>query len=79
MTEKEKFIYDNLNRKYKRIVIGKRELAYELGVSVSTIDNYICRGYGIPPYKKLGTSNNAKVVFNLVDVAIFLAATIKTN
>jgi predicted DNA-binding transcriptional regulator AlpA len=73
-----KLIYEDLKSRYNRAVISKKDLAKELGVSLSTIDNYIHRGYGIPPYKKLGTANNARVVFNIVDVASFLAQTIKT-
>lgn len=72
-----KLIYDDLKNRYKRATISKKELANELGVSLSTIDNYIHRGVGIPPYKKLGNSSNARVIFNLVDVANFLAQTIK--
>jgi hypothetical protein len=34
--------------------------------------------YVIPNYKKLAKAKNAKVVFNLIDVADFLAQTIKT-
>ena len=73
-----KLIYEDLRARYNKAVIGKKELAKELGVSLSTIDNYIHRGFGIPPYKKLGTAHNARVVFNLVDVANFLAQTTKT-
>jgi len=73
-----KLIYEDLRTRYNKAVIGKKELANELGVSLSTIDNYIHRGIGIPPYKKLGTAHNARVVFNLVDVANFLSQTIKT-
>ncbi|RUM45484.1 MAG: hypothetical protein DSY46_02855 [Hydrogenimonas sp.] len=73
-----KLIYEDLRSRYNKAVISKKELARELGVSLSTIDNYIARGYGIPNYKKLGTAHNARVVFSLIDVANFLAETIKT-
>ena len=53
-------------------------MAHELGISYSTIDGYIAKGYGIPNYKKLGKAKNAKVVFNIIDVAKFLSETIKT-
>jgi len=62
-----------LLQRYKTLSISKKELARELGVSNGSIDNYILRNYGIPKYKKLGISKNAKVVFNLIDVAVFLA------
>ena len=63
---------------YKKAALNKRELANEIGVSLSTIDLYISKGVGIPNYKKLGTAKNAKVVFNIIDVAEFLSQTIKT-
>jgi len=30
------------------------------------------KGMGIPKFKKLGTAKNARVVFNLYDIAVFL-------
>lgn len=72
-------IYDFLKKEYKRATISKRELANELNVSMSTIDLYISKNIGIPPYKKLGNKPNSKVVFNIIDVAEFLAQTIKTQ
>ena len=71
-------IYDYLKSKYKRATIGKKELATELGISLSTIDLYMSKGMGIPPYRKLGTAKNARVVFTIVDVADYLTQTIKT-
>ena len=71
-------IYEYLQKKYKRAVISKSEMANELGVSNSTIDLYIAKGTGLPNYKKLGNAKNAKVVFAIVDVSDFLAQTIKT-
>lgn len=75
--QKEKML-SYLEKKYKRAVISKSEIAYELGVSNSTIDLYIAKGTGLPNYKKLGKAKNAKVVFALYDVADFLSQTIKT-
>jgi len=71
-------LYNYLIKKYKRAVISKTEMADELGVSNSTIDLYLSKGQGLPNYKKLGKAKNAKVVFNLIDVADFLTQTIKT-
>ena len=71
-------IYKYLQIKYKRATIGKKEIATELGISPSTVDLYISKGMGIPPYRKLGTAKNAKVVFNIVDLAEYLTQTIKT-
>lgn len=71
-------IYDELRNKYGRMTISKSEMSSELGISNSTLDLYISKGIGLPNYKKLGTAKNAKVIFNLLDVADFLANTIKT-
>lgn len=71
-------LYEYLLKKYKRAVISKVEIASELGISSSTLDLYIAKGTGLPNYKKLGKAKNAKVVFNLFDVADFLTKTIKT-
>lgn len=71
-------LYLYLQKKYKRAVISKAEMAEELGISNSTLDLYISKGSGLPNYKKLGKAKNAKVVFNLIDIAEFLSKTIKT-
>jgi len=70
-------VYQDLKSRYNKATLTKPELANELTVSLSTIDLYISKGMGIPPYKKLGNAKNAKVVFNIVDTAIFLSQTIK--
>jgi len=78
MDEQTKLIYNDLKDRYKKSTLSKREMAHELGISYSTIDGYIAKGYGIPNYKKLGKAKNAKVVFNIIDVANFLSETIQT-
>lgn len=78
MNQQQELIYNDLKDRYKRVTISKREMAHELGISYSTIDGYIAKGYGICNYKKLGNSKNAKVIFNLLDVSEFLSQTIKT-
>jgi len=65
-------IYSYLKSKYNRVVIGKKELAMELNIATSTLDLYLSKGIGLPKYKKLGLSKNARVVFNIYDIAIFL-------
>jgi len=77
MTTKTKIIYDDLKARYKKSVLSKAEMANELGVSISSIDKYMAHCLGVPPYKKLGKAKNAKVVFNIIDVAEFLADTVK--
>ena len=64
--------YSYLKNKYNTSVIGKKELAKELKIAPSTLDLYLSKGIGLPRYKKLGTAKNARVVFNLFDIAVFL-------
>ena len=78
MNQQQELICQDLQTRYKKSTLSKREMATELGISYSTIDGYIAKGYGIPNYKKLGTAKNAKVVFNIIDVSEFLSQTIKT-
>ena len=78
MNHQQELIYNDLKTRYDKSTLSKREMATELGISYSTIDGYIAKGYGIPNYKKLGTAKNAKVVFNIIDVSEFLSQTIKT-
>lgn len=75
----EEKLYNFLHKKYKKILISKQEMADELGVGKTTMDSYVSKNEGIPPYKKLGTAKNAKVVFNIIDVAKFLNNTVATS
>jgi len=69
----EESILQDLQNRYKKSVLNKKELAHELGMSVGAINNYICKSYGIPKYKKLGPAKNAPVVFPLIHIADFLS------
>lgn len=71
-------IYQDLASRYNRATLHKRDLAKELNCSTSTIDLAIQKGIGVPNFKKLGKAKNARVVFNIIDVAEFLSQTIKT-
>ena len=64
--------YTYLKSKYNTSVISKKDMANELNISPSTLDLYISKGMGLPKYKKLGTAKNAKVIFNIHDIAIYL-------
>ena len=66
-------IQQDLQKKYNKTTLTKREYAKEIGVSISTVDAYLAKDEGIPKYIKLGNSKNSKVLFNIVDVADFLA------
>lgn len=56
-----------------QITLNKKEVSGVMGISLSTLDNYIARGYKLPKYIKMGNSKNSVVRFNIVDVAKFLA------
>lgn len=64
--------YSYLKSKYNKTVLGKKEMAEELDIKLSTLDLYMSKGVGIPRYKKLGNAKNARVVFNLYDIAVYL-------
>ena len=71
-------IYKEISTKYGE-TLTKRELSEVLKVSVSSINNYIVRGEGIPEYVKMGTNKNAKVLFPTVNVVDYLSNTIKVS
>ena len=70
-------ILQDLQSRYQKAVLNKKELAYELGVSVSAINNYICQGVAIPEYCKIGDAKNARVVFPIINIASYLSNTIR--
>lgn len=70
-------ILNDLQARYNKLTLTKKELAHELNISVSSINNYISRGYGIPDYVKIGSAKNGTVLFNLHSIAEYLSATIK--
>ncbi len=79
MNEKRYFseqIYTTLQIKYNnKSTLTKKELAQELGMSVSSINTYIGKGEGIPSYIKIGTAKNGKVLFPIVNVVDYLSNT----
>jgi len=79
MNNQTQLIYNDLRTRYKKATLSKAEIAYELGVSIATLDRYIKNGYGLPNYKKIGNSKakNGRLIFNIIDVAEFLSQTIK--
>jgi len=70
-------VYTDLIDRYNKTTLNKRELSNELGISVSSINSYIVKGYGIPEYTKIGCAKNATVLFPIICVAEFLSRTIK--
>jgi len=73
MDTSTKIIYDYLKSKYNKILLNKKELAKEMGISPKTLDSYISKNIGTPKYKKLGNKPNSRVVFNILDVAEFIS------
>jgi len=60
-------------------VLLKKELAGELGIAVSTLNNYMAKGSGIPRYRRMGDARNSKVVFPIIEVAKFLSDTVEVD
>jgi len=69
-------ILNDLQIRYKKLTLTKKELAHELSVSVSSINNYISKGSGIPEYTKIGEAKNGTVLFPIICVADYLSNTI---
>lgn len=72
-----KTIHEDFKSRYNKSTLSKKELANELGMSVSSINNYIVKGVGIPEYIKVGTGKNGTVLFPIVNVVDYLSNTIK--
>ena len=67
-------IYEELKEAGYKVNVNKKQYAEIIGCSVSAVDHYIAKGYGIPSYKKIGHQRNARVLFSLRDVAEYLAS-----
>jgi hypothetical protein len=72
-------ILKDLQNRYKKSTLNKKELSNELGISVSSINNYIVKGCGIPEYIKVGNGKNGTVIFPVVNVVDYLSNTIKVS
>ena len=68
-------IYKYLLGKYNKMALNKEELAHELGVSVSAINNCIVKGYGIPSYTRLGHQAKSRGIFPVICIAEYLSNT----
>ena len=66
-----------LKDKYEKATLTKKELAWELNISESSINQRISQALDLPNYKKLGSGKGAKVVFPLIEVARYLTETVK--
>ncbi|MEA2091245.1 MAG: hypothetical protein U9O83_02635 [Campylobacterota bacterium] len=78
-TPEAQTIFDDLRAEGYNMNISKKQYAVIANCSVSAVDNYISKGYGVPSYKKIGQARNARVLFSLRDTAEYLASqTIQT-
>lgn len=69
-------IHQDLKDRYNKSTLTKKELADELGISVSSINTYIGKGEGLPEYIKVGNAKNGKVLFPVVNVVDYLSNTV---
>ena len=69
----------DLRREYRKSVLSKKEAASEMGISMSTLNNYMAKGCCLPGYKKIGDAKNAKVVFPILEIAKFLSSTVEVD
>ena len=67
-------ILKDLQSRYQKATLTKKELANELNMGLSSINNYITKGFGIPDYIKLSDSKNSKVVFSLISITEYLSS-----
>ena len=68
-------ILEDLQTRYNKSTLTKKELSVEIGLSVGSINTYIGKGYGIPQYIKL-PGKNGSVRFPIMNVVDFLSNTI---
>ena len=71
-----KITYDYLLKKYKRVIIGKKELIHEMNISMQTLDIRIKKKINIPDFHKddsLIDAKNTQVTFHIYDVAVYLS------
>ncbi len=57
-----------LQKKYNKLGLSRRELAKELGISLSTLDRMIANKEALPKYRKVG----GRYFFPLEEIAKFL-------
>ena len=72
-------ILKDLKTRYKKSTLTKKELSNELSMSLSSINQYISMGIGLPNYLKLGSGVNSRVVFPVINVVEYLSNTVKVS
>lgn len=66
-----------LDKKYKRFTLTKKELSFELNISMQTIDRRIKEGSGIPNYIRSGNGTKSSYIFPIHEVSKFISTTVK--
>jgi len=59
--------------KYNTFFVNKDIVAHEIDVETVTINARVAKNMNLPPYIKIGNSNNSKLVVTLVDLAYYMA------
>jgi len=74
INEEAEAFYSQLKADGYPLLISKKQYAHIARCSISTVDNQIKQGFGLPSYKKMGTAKNSKVLFSLIDIANFFSS-----
>lgn len=72
-------IAKQLLQQYNSLLVTKPIVAFELGIEECTVNTYMGKGIGIFPYVKMGQEKGSKVLFNIHDLAYFLATDTSGN
>jgi predicted DNA-binding transcriptional regulator AlpA len=62
-----------LYMKYKKLNLSRKELAHELGISLSKLEKLIAEDSFPIKYKRMGTAQKAPYIFPISEVARFLS------
>ena len=68
----KKYYVDHLIKKYGKLGLTRQETADELGISLSFLDKLLREGIGLPAYRKIGKSQNPRIVFPVDAIAEFM-------
>ena len=78
-SETSEQIATQLLQQYNALLVPKPIVASELGIEECTLNAYMGKGIGIFPYVKIGKEKGSKVLFNIHDLAYFLATDTSGN
>ena len=73
MNDTLKFYINFLTNKYNKRQLNRKELCQELDISLSTLNNLINNDQLLIRYKRIGTSQKARFMFPIIEVANFLS------